>query len=230
MSIVNLSYNSGTLTDILVFVKEDSFTVGDTGVFTIDIPHGLPFTPLPEMVWSHTADFAICQSGVDEDYFDNQWTTLVGEYYDIVADPTNLVIHGNNNSGSTKTVYYRIWCFPPSNADVNSIVPATATHADKFAFNSDYNYMKLAFSGYLGTVNPGTASFTHNLGYIPRVKAWEVTGDYDFVAPTMLTQLISTDIDGSGGLSSGLYSTTTQLLLMNDFEVNGIEYRIYYDS
>ena len=222
----NFLLNTDYPMDQIVYLKEGSFVQGDTGSFTINIPHNLPFTPLPEMVWSHTADFAICQTGPDETYMDNQWTTMVGEYYQVLANDTNIIIQGNNNSGTTKTIYYRIWAFAPSTASLDSIVSSTIDTGDNFILNTDYNYMKLAYNGYLPI--SGTQSvFTHNLGYIPRVKVWAISGITD---PLVYIQSISTDPTGSSGSSVGLYVTTTQIIMMNNGGYNGIEYRIYYDS
>lgn len=223
----NFLLNTDYPMDQIVFLKEGSMVRGD-GIFTINIPHGLPFTPLPEMVWSHTADFAICQTGPDESYFDNQWTTMVGEYYNVLADDTNIIIQGNNNSGSTKTIYYRIWAFAPSTASLDSVVPSTTNSGDNFILNTDYNYMKLAYSGYLSSAGGGVKSFSHNLGYVPRVKTWNIASELAY--QNNFNQIISIDPDGSVGYSIGTHITSTQLVMMNNSVNDGIEYRIYYDS
>lgn len=223
-------YNSDYQTDMLIYVKDGSFTlldgqdIGGIGTEDVDgrIAHNLPFTPLVEMVWSNTADFAICdQTNWDEDYFDTFWTTTTGQYYLCYSDDTNVVISGVNSSGSTKTLYYRIWGFAPSTADSTSVVPATANDADNYVLNTDYNYMKLAFSGSI-TPASGSVTFTHNLGYVPRVKIWAIASGLTY-------QVVDTTISFDS-VDYGVYITDTQLIFKDMTIYDSLEYRIYYDS
>lgn len=191
----------------------------------ISIPHGLPFTPLPEIVWSNTSDFSIANVRGDSAYNSSAFTTGAGQLYAVSADATNVYITRYNNSGSTQTLYYRITCLAPSDASEESVVNFTANSADKFVFNSDYNYMKLFKAGKLTS---GSNTYAHGLGYIPRVRAWYgLSGSY---SPDIFAQMIDTDPTGGGGQTSGVHITSTQIIWLNPSTYDDIEYRIYLDE
>lgn len=192
---------------------------------SVNIPHGLPFTPLPIMVWSNTSDFAIANSWFDTQYALNSFTTGAGQSHTVSANATNITIGTYNFSGSSKTVYYQIYCLAPSDASIDSIVAATANLSENFLLNTDFNYMKLAYPGRL---TPSVRVFNHNLGYVPRVKFWQSgSGRYDPLIPSFAIQ---SDPTGSGLLTSGLHVTATQLIWLNPTGVDYIEYRIYGDQ
>src|SRR5690606_1610325 len=125
--------------------------------------------------------------------------------YVISADSTYVNISRYCWGVGAKTLYYRIFCLMPSTANESSIVDFTENAGDDFILNTDYNYMKLVNAGVFEF--GGTVKYTHNLGFVPRVRFWmENSGEIGWF---ITTQIISSDPDGSGGMTSGLRVTST---------------------
>ena len=223
----NFLLNTDTPLDKIIYIITGSIDVpnltGDSIPITL-VAHNLPFTPLPILQWSNTADFEITNELRDSDYIANSFTTGAGQYYSISADTTDILIQRYNFSGSTKTVYYRVFSFMPSDASEDSGVPFTANIGNNFVLNTDDNYMKLFNDGILTDEVP----FDHNLGYIPRVQLWEQTGTN--IGRLVGAQDISGDPTGSLGATSGVHITTTQLIWLNPNTYDKIHFRIYYDE
>lgn len=208
--------------DKIIYMTSGSVSVPNTtSAFPgITIPHGLPFTPLAILQWSNTSDFAITNEYRDADYVSTVFTTFAGQYYSVYANATNIYIDKYNLSGATKTLYYRVFCFQPSDASETSVVPSTENQGSKFILNTDYNYMKLFYAGILTTV---ANTYTHNLGYVPRVQIWEQTGTT--TSRNILGQEISI-----AAQSSGVHITDTQIVWLNPSTYDKIYYRIYVDE
>lgn len=213
--------------DNIVYLASGSVSVPNGTSDAISVgAHGLSFTPMPMLVWSNTADFSTSNSFIDTQMADNWFTTGAGQTYLVYATSTDVFIQRDNTSGSDKTLYYRVFCFAPSNVSDSATVPSTANSADPFVLNTDYNYLKLAAAGQLTVASP---TYNHGLGYAPRVMKWGVlTGVYT----TPIIQMFSVDNDptGSGGASSGVYTSTSELGWMNPSTFDYIEYRLYADS
>lgn len=204
--------------DKIVFMYSGSQTVNNnTYSGTITIMHNLGFRPLAKMQWSNTSDFDITNEHGDNQYFTNIFSTQEGQDYSVTSTDTTVSISLYNTSGSNKTLYYRIYCFAPSDISEETVIAGTSSSADKFVISTDYNYMKLAFEGYLTAASP---TFTHNLGYVPRVLIWQRTGSitddytYSIEAPSY---------------QAGVHVTSTQLVSLNQY-VDRIHYRIYADE
>lgn len=204
--------------DKIVFMYSGSQLVPDaTFSGSIVIPHGLSFRPLAKMQWSNTPDFAITNEHGDEQYFTNIFGTQSGQDYYLDSTDTDLIINLYNTSGVAKTLYYRVYCFAPSDISEDSLAISTSNVGDNFVISTDYNYMKLFHEGFL---SPTDMSYTHNLGYIPRVLVWQQTGsltnDYTY---------------GTEATSSpyGIYVTDTQLISLNP-SADKLHYRIYIDE
>lgn len=217
----NFLLNTDYPLDKVVYITTGSIVVpnGTNSTLTL-VAHSLPFTPLPMLQWSNTADFTITNEFRDSQYNSNSFTTGVGQYYNVTANGTNIYIDRYNFSGSSQTVYYRISCFAPSNASVDSLVPFTSTSGSEFILNTDNNYMKLGFSGILTTV---ANTFTHNIGYAPRAFIWGNSGGF-------LTRLVSAQELGGGAGTAGVHITPTQLVWLSPSTYTEIHYRIYYDE
>jgi hypothetical protein len=223
----NFSVNTDSPIDQLMFLASGSATVsnGTTDFIPgISVAHSLPFAPLPLLTWSNTSDFAIVNIWFDAAVSSTFFTTATGQQYEISADTTNVKINRYNTSGSDKTLYYRFICFAPSDADVDSEVLETATNDNGFILNTDNNYMKLGFIGKLVDSTP----FSHNLGYTPRVLAWQKTGTS--YSPIIAASLVDTDATGAGGQTEGLYIDDTVIKWLNPSTYDEIEYRIYMES
>jgi len=177
MDLSNLLLDTDYPFDKVIFKSQGSFTVanGDLGD-QFSIPHSLPFTPLPRILWSNSSNFSTAYSVGDVAYYTNIDGTTglnLGQSYTVTADATNVYINRYNNSGGNKTVYYRIFCFQPTTASDSALSSPTSANDNNFILNSDYNYLKLFKRGQLTT---GSPSFTHALGYIPKVWLWSQVG------------------------------------------------------
>jgi len=208
--------------DKIVYMTSGSVSVPNTtSEFPgITIAHGLPFKPLAILQWSNTSDFAITNEFRDADYVSTINTTLAGQYYAVHANATNILIDKYNLSGATKTLYYRVFCFQPSDASETSVVPATENQGSNFVLNTDYNYMKLFHAGILTSVSP---TFSHNLGYVPRVQIWEQTG-------TTTSRNISGQEISIAAQSTGVHITDTQIVWLNPTTYDKIHFRCYLDE
>lgn len=224
----NFLLNTDYPLDKIVLVKTGSISVpnGTWEISGVSISHGLPFTPLTVMLWSNTSNFDICNEGGDAAYMNTSFSSSAGQKYTALSKSSTIEITRLNYSGSTKTVYYRIFCFAPSNASIDSIVSATDSVGNNFIINTDYNYMKLHASGILTA--GGTVSYTHGLGYTPRVQLW--TENDGTIERDVQAQIAESDPNGTLSISTGVHVTTTALTWMNPVTYQKIHYRIYADA
>lgn len=160
--------------DKVVWMGTAQTTVPGFDYRQINISHGLGFAPLVFAQWSATSDFSIPYdeySGPRSSSFFLDLDTY------IETTSTQVTIYNTNNTSSSKPVYWRLAGFMPST--VNTEVQPTASVADDFVINTDYNYQKLYLSDvttYSSTAN-STVTVNHNLGYRPFVLGWaEITG------------------------------------------------------
>ena len=208
--------------DMICYKTSGSVTVPDgTLGGTHVIAHGLSFVPMPFLIWSNTSDFVISNVGGDSGYYANG----PGQYYTSVADSTNITISLNNSSGSSKVLYYRIFCFIPSTVSDDVLVPHNADQSDNFLLSTDYNYMKLDTTNRVTTIQ---TTFDHNLGYIPTVVCWGVQYS-GAIIDTIDQGTFSSIIDGVGG-STYPYLTTTQLIWESPSTYDALEFRLYIDG
>jgi hypothetical protein len=143
---------------------------------TIEIPHGLPFTPLPDGYYSETEDFGSSYRVVLSPY-DTSSPDLPAKYQvDLSADSTNLTLQVMNFTNTQVTLYFRIYCLAPPNATGD--VPHTASDSTDFVINTSFNYCKLAMEGSV-YVDAGSSSppIEHNLGFVPQVMIWRQDDD-----------------------------------------------------
>lgn len=200
--------------DTVVFTSRTRsvFVADPTFFLQIDIPHGLPFRPLPMVVWSFTPDFSV--SFIRQD-------TSGTIFLNVGApDATNISITISNIGGGNKTIYYRIFAFPPSTINSLTDVAPTASNADRFTLNSDRNYLKLVKAGVLSTSD---RIYNHNLGYIPSVWTWlNSTRE-----PNVLAQWVIPDPAGTAGIK---VTENTIEFVGSSVNDTSIEYRIYADG
>lgn len=221
----NFLVNSNYPLDKIVYMTSGSMLVPVTFSGDLTIAHGLGFMPLPLILWSNDVDFTTTYTSGDATYnsgaIDGSSFTL-GQSYNVSADSTNLVINQYNNSGSTKTVYYRVYCFPPSTLDEDTEIEHTSSLGNNFILNTDYNYMKLAFTGALSS---GTPSFSHNFGYIPTAMIWGVVSG--FATPLVSSQII---VPFPAGNFMVDVTTTAIIWTGAGTTFDTIEYRIYAET
>lgn len=137
--------------DKIVLLREVSVGTG-----TVSFTHGFADVPLVFGIWSTTSDFATTRTcGIQRSSGDP-----------VICWATTTSVFVLNYAGAARPVYVRIYAVLP--ADSSSDAPATKDQAQTFIFNSDYRYMPLVGS-YTASASQ---TFTHNLGYKPRVLAW----------------------------------------------------------
>lgn len=211
--------NSDYPLDKLVLVESGSFTIADSTFDSIVLlSHSLPFLPLPILLWSNTPDFTVTNTNMDLAMALSSFGSSVGQQYSAYPVGSSIEVNRTNTSGSSKTVYWRLFAFPPSTASEDSIVPATASEGDDWILNLDFNYMKLVKSTVLTS---SSNSYDHNLGYVPVVMAW---GDGD---ASVFAQEISPDPSSA---STGVHVTANSVTWLNPSTYAAIEIRIYAET
>ena len=176
------------------------------------------------MIWSETPDFRISNVFSDLDYAAS--SGLGGRSNNPVMYGNQLSVDSWNNTGSDKTIYYRIFGLAPSTATSNDIAAATSTLGNDFIFDSGLNYMKLLKKGRLTT---GSPVFQHNLGYIPTVLVWSIVN-----AGSICSSLVGASIfldTAPTNVVQGVTIDTNQLAWTTPgtaYDV--VEYRVYLDD
>jgi hypothetical protein len=203
----NLIKDSDRPFDMITYMDHGSLVIpagGGLGA-TMSVPHSRLFTPLPVGTWSTDPVFS-----TSKECFFSGWEGVDPNlpYVTVKTDSTNLVVSGLNPTGADIVAYWRVYGFMPS--DVNVDAPYTASLADKFQSNSDYNYTKLLLPG---VALAGTSPTVHHgLGKRPQVLAWIKSGGY-------IEQL---------NVSGYVKANTSDVIIINPS--NDIHYRIYADS
>lgn len=203
--------------DKVVFQSQGSFNVPASGTVNLPIPHGLGFKPLPLGVWSMTPDFSVS--------YDFGSGPLGGNPFavnnSLVSNTPNITVSATNNTGSAITFYYRVYCFEPS--DVNLQAPSTNVISDTFQFNSGFNYSKLFINTVVPLAPNATANVVHGLGYRPQALIWQeltATGD---ISPVTVANI---------GIGPFLMNVTTSVLSLQSLfgPAARIHVRIYLDD
>ena len=161
--------------DEIILLKSGSFSLPNNTIgLTVAVPHRLGFTPLCGGNWALTSSFSL-----QYEYSVGPFPSVApgfafSQVVNVFADGTNVYLSADNPTGSTVTVYYRIYGFEPSTsaADVASVVSL----GDNYVLNSEYNNPKLYLNSYVDapatTGSEGTVYADHNLGYIPQAMGW----------------------------------------------------------
>lgn len=195
--------------DKIIYIVSGSYSqAGSGGTGTqVTVAHGLSFRPLVTGNWSTTSDFSVSSELFFPVYTDNFST-----YVQVFSNDTDITISGFKQTAGYQTIYYRIYGFMPS--DVNLDVSYTASLADKFQLNTDYNYTKLYLSN-IATAS-ATTTITHNFGYRPQVIAWSKN------ISAYGTGIVNIDI------SSYVLVTNTTVVIKS--ATKDVHYRIYADG
>jgi hypothetical protein len=156
--------------DQIIYLDSGSFVIPSGGGLgsTSTVAHGLTFKPLMVVNWSLNSDFSTTKECNLPNF---EGTDPYAIRVDNVSNATNLVISGFNPTASNVTAHWRAYGFMPSNVNVDATY--TASLADTFGFNTDYNYAKLWYNDII-TTNPTT--ITHDFGYRSQVMAWSDNG------------------------------------------------------
>lgn len=158
--------------DQIIYLKSDSYPVAGFGnpgsIGTISVPHSLGTIPLGNMIWSMDEDFTTSYMVGSSPNPDDITRSNVGVEVSVYASSTDIVIGFSNFLNAGFTFYYRVYAFEQSNSTLD--FAPTASSSSDFIINTDFNYTKL----YIDEEQPivGTATITHNLGYIPQTEAF----------------------------------------------------------
>lgn len=160
----NAIISSDTPLDKIVYMDSGSFSVPTGSFLEINVPHTLGFRPLIICTWSTDPNFTVSYEAGTSGYASMSVPQLTAQ-----AMPNSIRFLPLNQTGSNLTYYWRVFGFMPSDVDVDA--PFTATIADSFALNTDYNYTKLWKEDVI-LWTPGTQAVDHNFGYRPQVDIW----------------------------------------------------------
>lgn len=197
---------------ILVWKMETSLTVPVGQYFNAahkSVAHGLPFTPWIIGQWSTNANF---QPAYD---LANDMPIFTGTQPDLMilagADSTNIRLSAMHTAASSKTFYFRIMAFLPPDytGDWNNPLGDT-TH---FTLNSEFNYPKLFKSGSITVPDGTTKTVSHDLGYLPQVRAWRWidTGPFDdYTISWNILQPVSSATQPDGLLGVSVNTSTVK--------------------
>ena len=217
--------------DLVVLLESGSATINfpTAGqLVTIPLPPEIQgkFTPLVSGNWSLTSDFSVSyEFGSGTFPSNNVGVSNFNISMDIYADATNAYIDPTNVSGSSQTIYYRVFGLEPS--DSSADIPFTASAGDDFVLNTDYNYTKLYQAGAIvSPALPSTTSVTNNLGYRPQIMPW-ITNAIGERRPIDVTTILG----GSVGDYGAIVTTTSVNFVLDAFStVRRVDYRVYLDE
>jgi hypothetical protein len=211
----NMLLSTDYPTDKIIYKMTGSVTVATGASNDNYFPHGLPFTPLLTGTWSYDADFTTSYMAGQQPFADPNSSQVT-----VQSNATNARVLVANNTGSTKTIYWRIYGIMPPNVDVDSVF--TASQLDSFIMNTNYNYTKTYMEGYVD-ISGGTQAITHNLGYRPQVEIWfelaSVAGQFEREYLGMA--------DSGDTFYQRTYVTPTQLIF-NKGTGGGLVTKFYY--
>lgn len=186
-----------------IFSADGGVTWNDFGSMTPVISGGLP-------VFQTVGCDAICDS--------SNLTTAASNYYNFAA-----------GTGTPATVTYKVYLFA-KNTMALPITPLATSQI--LQYNSAFNYQKI-FS--LGTVNltvgsgsTGSVNIIHNLGYIPKVRAYRINSATPTILRPISNQLVA---DPRVHITSILLTFYADETGIGATGINtNIQYRIYLDS
>lgn len=188
------------------------------------IRHNLQFVPLIVGVWSVSSDFsnahdiASGRAGQDNKGF-QAW-----------ADGTYIYFHGTVLDSTATTFYYRIYAYAPPDY-TGELTPITDDST--FHFDTDYNYLKIAYEGKVVPGNQRVIAINHNLGYLPIYKVWR-TVEFEFWDSSSsklylkgLRQVESRVDKTSQYPLQNVSNSNTLTITWNDYQPTGNDYAYY---
>lgn len=215
----NFLLSSDYSMDKIIFMASGSVTVSAGGADDNYTNHNLPVLPLMKGVWSYTSNFSNSYDMGQPLYSDNDVSVLVQ------SNSTQYRVYAFNNGGSSKTIYWRV--FGVMDTTDTSTLDFTASTADSFVLNTDYNYTKLYLSGD-ANISSSSVNIDHDLGYKPQVDVWFeaalIPGQYQ-------TQYLG--ISNDGGVYNSIRITNSQLQFVKGSlagQSTKYKYRIYLDE
>lgn len=210
-------YSSDYPTPAFVGAWQGSFDVAGYDYLDTGFNHNLPFAPLIVGQWSLNANFEPAYDiATTNGYFVGvNWNQAAG------SDDTRILFKLNNGYSDTRTYYYRLFAFAPSDydGDIPSIEDST-----NFRFNSDFNYLKLFTYGKSTASSDGDFIVNHNLGYIPQVRTWLKDSINNFITPFINVHY------QDGSYTTGTVVDSSKMTVKNMVAGETIYYHIYADE
>jgi hypothetical protein len=220
----NFLVNSDFPLDKVIYRATGSFALGAYfSTVSVAVPHGLSFTPLPVIQWSTSSDFSVVYEAGSGPAPEDIILNILGVAVTCTADGTNIDIDATNFKSTALTIYYRIFCFMPSNVNVDA--DSTQDTGDNFVLNTDQNYTKLFDSGVLSLST--TTTVTHGLGYIPQVFMWIEDGSGIIYTP--FTALNNSSVVSADQQGYKITDTQIEFKELSPSYALG-HYRIYVDD
>lgn len=214
--------NSDYPVDKVILLRSYSIPLAALDFEDLTYAHGLSFTPLVVARWSTNSNLIPTYSILGGPTISSGYAYTTR----IWADSTNINLSVTNNTASAVTLYFSVYGFMPS-TDNDDVTP-TASSADNFTINSDYNYTKLYLSGTV-SLPTGTGSQTvlHSLGYNPQVSLWMEQSSSIY---PVIYNAVSTVVPAFNEIN--YYITTTGLVIdyYDLLSARTIHYRIYMDE
>jgi len=224
MSLQDFLIDSDYPLDKVVLLNSGSIDLSST--FDYNFLHFLTFTPLVKVVWSTVPDFSVTYGVSDGPVSISPSFPFMPRLVYARANSTEVQM-SFGNPGTYINIYIRVYGFMPSN--VNLDAPFTASSADDYVINSDYNYTKLYLSGVTASssVSGSSEVVNHNLGYYPQVEVWFEKGGYIWASSESSVVDLATR-----SYESFEVSTTTFTMYRSPFLFGPelFHYRIYLDE
>lgn len=217
--------HTGYPLDKIIYLKPQTIVVPANSNVDTDIPHGLGFTPLVKGRWSRDSNFSISYNISGGPYLS---AGLLLAATVISADEVKVYLSTTNNTNASITIYYHIWGFVPSNALDSVVNTHTASSADSFVLNTDYNYTKLLDRGVISATT-GTHAYPvyHSLGYYPQIEAWIDIGGR--VSPIVFNN-ITTHIAEFDTIRTTIDDEKLLFEVIDVLTAFNFHYRIYVDE
>lgn len=209
--------DSDYTTPVFVGKWQGSFTIPAYEYLDTGFNHNLPFTPLIVGQWSLNSNF---QPSYDI-ATSNGYSIGVSFNQAAGSDSTKILFKLDNGYSSSKTYYYRLFAFCPSdyNGDVSPVDDSTP-----YKFSSDFNYHKLLTYGTRNVTSNNDIVINHNLGYVPQVRTWLKDPFNNFIAPFVNLQY------QDGSFTSGTIVTPSTLTIKGVTSGDVVYYHIYADE
>lgn len=191
-----------------IFSTDGGTTWNDLGVYQPDLTS--PAAP-------------VLQTVTCEAYMNGGTLTLVGKnWYDLV-----------HSTSSAYTIQYKVF-FIAKNTQ-GSLTPLTSSQ--KIFYSSAYNFQKIDFVGSFAVSTSASTTVSHNLGYVPKVRAWFVptnaTGGIEGIYTVPAGSMMTLDWFNAS-VQVNATNVVFSIVLDNSSPTVGIpgtmEYRVYLDS
>lgn len=126
-----------------------------------------------------------------------------------------------HNVGTAYTIQYKVVFFAKDNQ--RAITPLPTNEILKY--NSGFNYQKIYLSGTFTNNTGSSTTIAHNLGYVPKVRAW-------FISTTLsvANSLFSYDWAGQGGYNITVDNSNATFDAIVGDGATTVIYRIYLDK